>query len=137
MPSTDQCRVVVPYLIIQRLALAQGKPCIRGGPCFVAGLTPYVGTACRVWMEVRAVRHHTIGQWAKRTRVNVETICYDDRCGPLPQPPRRASGYCQYSQDDVVSLRFIRRAKTQGSSLKEIAALLAKNSPINGLELVT
>ena len=88
-------------------------------------------------MEVRAVSCLTIGQLAKRTRVNVETIRYDERCGRLPQPPRCASGYRQYSQDDVVSLRFIRRAKTLGFSLKEIAELLAKNSPINGLELVT
>jgi MerR family transcriptional regulator, copper efflux regulator len=88
-------------------------------------------------MEVRAVSHLTIGQLAKRARVNVETIRYDERCGPLPQPPRRASGCRQYSQDGVVSLRFIRRAKTLGFSLKEIAELLAKNSPINGLELVT
>jgi len=66
---------------------------------------------------------------AKRARVNVETIRYDERCRPLPQPPRRASGYHQYSQDDVVSLRFIRRAKTLGFSLKGIAELLAKNFP--------
>jgi hypothetical protein len=74
----------VLYLIIQRLVLAQGKPCIRGGPRFVAGLTPYVRTACRVWMEVRAVRSLTISRLAKRARVNVETIRYDERCGPLP-----------------------------------------------------
>jgi hypothetical protein len=50
----------VLYLIIQYLALAQGKPYIRGGPCFVTGLTPYVGPACRVWIEVRAVSHLTM-----------------------------------------------------------------------------
>jgi hypothetical protein len=106
-PSTDQSRALVLYLIIQCLALAEGMPCIRGGPCFVARLTPYVGTACRVWIEVRAVSHFTSGQSAKRARVNVETIRYDERCRPLPQAPRRGSGYRQYSQDDVVSLRFI------------------------------
>jgi DNA-binding transcriptional MerR regulator len=87
-------------------------------------------------MEVRAGRRLTIGRLAKRARVNVETIRYDERCGPLPQPPQRASSYRQDSQDDIVSLRFIRRARTLGFSLKEIAELLAKNSPINGLELV-
>jgi MerR family transcriptional regulator, copper efflux regulator len=80
-------------------------------------------------MEVRAVSHLTIGQSAKRARVNVETIRYDERYRPLPQPLRRASGYRQYSQDDVVSLRFIRRAETLGFSLKGIAELLAKNFP--------
>jgi MerR family transcriptional regulator, copper efflux regulator len=80
-------------------------------------------------MEVRAVSHPTIGQSAKRTRVNVGAIRYDERRGPLPQPPRRASGYRQYSQDDVVSLRFIRQAKTLGFPLKGTAELLAKNFP--------
>jgi hypothetical protein len=42
----------VRYLLIQRLALAQGKLCIQGGPCFVAGLTPYVGTMWGVWVAV-------------------------------------------------------------------------------------
>jgi Hg(II)-responsive transcriptional regulator len=76
-------------------------------------------------MEVRAVSHLTIGQLAKRARVNVETIRYYERHGLLPAPSRRASGYRQYSQDDVAYLRFIRRAKTLGFSLKEIAELLA------------
>jgi MerR family mercuric resistance operon transcriptional regulator len=35
-----------------------------------------------------------------------------------------ASGYRQYSPDDVAYLRFIQRAKTLGFSLKEIAELL-------------
>ncbi len=58
-----------------------------------------------VWVEVRAVRRLTIGRLAKRARVNVEAIRYDERCGPLPQPPQGASSYRQYSQDDVVSLQ--------------------------------
>jgi MerR family copper efflux transcriptional regulator len=76
-------------------------------------------------MEVRAVSHLTISQLAKRARVNVETIRYYERRGLLPAPSRRASGYRQYSQDNVAYLRFIRRAKTLGFSLKEIAELLA------------
>ena len=67
----------------------------------------------------------TIGQLAKRAGVNVETVRYYERRGLLPQPPRRASGYRQYSPEDLAYLQFIRRAQTLGFSLKEIAELLA------------
>jgi MerR family transcriptional regulator, copper efflux regulator len=67
----------------------------------------------------------TISQLAKQARVNVETVRYYERRGLLPQPPRRASGYRQYSQDDLAYLQFIRRAQMLGFSLKEIAELLA------------
>lgn len=69
--------------------------------------------------------HFTISQLAKQARVNVETVRYYERRGLLPEPPRRASGYRQYSPDDLASLQFIRRAQTLGFSLKEIAELLA------------
>jgi MerR family transcriptional regulator, copper efflux regulator len=66
----------------------------------------------------------TISQLAKQARVNVETIRYYERRGLLSAPARRASGYRQYSQQDVACLRFIRHAKTLGFSLNEIADLL-------------
>jgi MerR family copper efflux transcriptional regulator len=69
--------------------------------------------------------HFTISQLAKQAGVNVETVRYYQRRGLLPQPPRRASGYRQYSQEDLAYLQFIRRAQTLGFSLKEIAELLA------------
>jgi Hg(II)-responsive transcriptional regulator len=69
--------------------------------------------------------HFTISQLAKHVGVNVETVRYYERRGLLPQPPRRASGYRQYSQEDLAYLQFIRRAQTLGFSLKEIAELLA------------
>ena len=43
----------------------------------------------------------------------------------MPRPPRRDSGYRQYPEDVVARLRFIRRAKELGFSLKEIKELLA------------
>ncbi len=66
-----------------------------------------------------------IGQLAKRTRVNIETIRYYERRGLLPEPPRRESGYRQYSHDAVARLEFIRHGKELGFSLTEIAELLA------------
>jgi MerR family mercuric resistance operon transcriptional regulator len=67
----------------------------------------------------------TIGQLAKQADVHVETIRYYEREGLIPEPPRRDSGYRQYSPDFVTRIQFIKRAKTLGFSLKEITELLA------------
>ncbi|WP_298433547.1 MerR family DNA-binding protein [Geobacter sp.] len=67
----------------------------------------------------------TIGQVAKRAEVNIETIRYYERQGLIPSPPRRESGYRQYSGGTVERVRFIKRAQELGFSLKEIAELLS------------
>lgn len=67
----------------------------------------------------------TIGQVAKRAGVGVETVRFYEREGLLEEPIRRSSGYRQYAEDVVARLRFIRRAKELGFSLKEIGDLLA------------
>ena len=67
----------------------------------------------------------TIGQIAKQAGVNVQTIRFYERKGLLDEPPRRASGYRQYPEVSVARVRFIRRAKDLGFSLKEIHELLA------------
>jgi MerR family mercuric resistance operon transcriptional regulator len=67
----------------------------------------------------------TIGQLAKKAQVNVETIRYYERRGLIPEPPRRESGYRQYSEMDVARIRFIKNAKELGFSLKEILELLS------------
>jgi Hg(II)-responsive transcriptional regulator len=66
----------------------------------------------------------SIGQVARRAGVGVETIRYYEREGLLEEPPRRASGYRQYSEDVVKRIRFIKRAQQLGFSLKEITELL-------------
>jgi MerR family mercuric resistance operon transcriptional regulator len=43
----------------------------------------------------------------------------------MPEPPRRESGYRQYSEDDVARILFIKHAKELGFSLKEILELLS------------
>jgi DNA-binding transcriptional MerR regulator len=45
-------------------------------------------------------------------------------CGWLEEPPRRASGYRQYSEEVVKRIHFIKRAQQLGFSLKEITELL-------------
>jgi DNA-binding transcriptional MerR regulator len=66
----------------------------------------------------------TIGQLARRTAVNIETVRYYERRGLLPEPRRRPSGYRQYSTDDVDRLRAIRQAQRLGFTLREILELL-------------
>ncbi len=67
----------------------------------------------------------TIGKVAKQSGVGVETVRFYEREGLLEEPPRRPSGYRQYPQDTVERLRFIKRAKELGFSLKEVKELLA------------
>jgi MerR family mercuric resistance operon transcriptional regulator len=67
----------------------------------------------------------TIGQLARKTQVNVETVRFYERKGLLPRPPRRESGYREYPPDAVARLQFIKRAKELGFSLKEILDLFS------------
>jgi MerR family copper efflux transcriptional regulator len=67
----------------------------------------------------------TIGKVAHLTGVGVETVRFYERKGLIPEPPRRASGYRQYPRATVSRIRFIKRAKELGFSLKEIKELLS------------
>src|SRR5437870_4737543 len=67
----------------------------------------------------------TIGRLAQVGGVNLETIRYYEREGLLPRPPRTRSGYRIFPNDAARRLRFIKRAKELGFSLKEIRELLA------------
>jgi MerR family transcriptional regulator, copper efflux regulator len=66
-----------------------------------------------------------IGELARRAGVNVQTVRYYERRGLLPEPERRASGYREYTADNLERLQFIRRAQELGFTLAEIAELLA------------
>lgn len=66
----------------------------------------------------------TIGLLADAAGVNVETIRYYERRGLLAEPPRSAAGYRQYGDADLWRLDFIRRAKSLGFTLTEIASLV-------------
>jgi MerR family copper efflux transcriptional regulator len=72
----------------------------------------------------------TIGQLARCAAVNVETVRYYERRGLMPAPARRESGYRLYTDDDLERMRFIRRAKDLGFTLREIEDLLMiRSSP--------
>jgi MerR family transcriptional regulator, copper efflux regulator len=66
----------------------------------------------------------SIGDVARNAGVGVETVRFYERQGLLAEPNRKASGYRQYGQDAVKVLRFIRRAKQLGFTLREIKSLL-------------
>ena len=67
----------------------------------------------------------TIGQVAKRSGIGIETIRFYERQGLLQEPQRKDSGYRQFTEEVLARIRFIRRAKELGFSLREIGELLA------------
>lgn len=70
---------------------------------------------------------HTIGKAARAANLSIDTVRFYERSGLLKPPPRTASGYRLYRQDDIDRLRFIHRAKALGFTLEEIAQLLRLN----------
>jgi MerR family mercuric resistance operon transcriptional regulator len=67
----------------------------------------------------------TIGRLSKVSGVGIETIRFYEREGLIKQPARSVgSGYRKYDALTVERLKFIRRAKDLGFSLKEIGELL-------------
>jgi Hg(II)-responsive transcriptional regulator len=66
-----------------------------------------------------------IGQVSRLSGIAVETVRFYERQGLLSEPARKASGYRLYSEEVVVRLQFIKRAKELGFSLGEIAELLS------------
>lgn len=65
-----------------------------------------------------------IGKVAKSAGIGVETVRFYERRGLIASPPRNKSGYRQYPVSTIHRLRFIRRAKELGFSLREIKELL-------------
>ncbi len=70
-------------------------------------------------------RELKIGEVAKAAEIGIDAIRFYERQGLIDEPARRPSGYRVYSPDVVLSLRFIKRAKELGFSLKEIAELIS------------
>lgn len=67
----------------------------------------------------------TIGKVARQAGVGVETVRFYEREGLITKPVRSGSGYRQYPEETVSRIRFIRRAKALGFSLREIRELLS------------
>jgi MerR family mercuric resistance operon transcriptional regulator len=66
----------------------------------------------------------TVGRTARLAEVGIPTMRFYERAGLLPKPTRTASNYRLYPDEAVARIRFIRRAKELGFTLKEIKDLL-------------
>jgi MerR family copper efflux transcriptional regulator len=66
-----------------------------------------------------------IGEASRRSAVSAKMIRHYESCGLLPKVARTEVGYRQYDDAAIHTLRFIRRARDLGFSMKEIENLLA------------
>ena len=69
-----------------------------------------------------------LGALAGATGIGAKTIRYYESIGLLPDPPRRPSGYRDYSSGDVARLEFVAQGKALGLSLEEIGDILRASS---------
>jgi len=76
-------------------------------------------------MNITNARPLAIGDLARRTGVNVETVRYYERIGIMPRPARTQGGQRAYDDAMVRRLAFIKRCRDLGFSLDDIRALLS------------
>jgi MerR family copper efflux transcriptional regulator len=65
-----------------------------------------------------------IGEAARLSGVSAKMVRHYEGLGLLPRVARTDSGYRQYSEPEVHTLRFIKRARELGFSMEEIGELV-------------
>lgn len=66
-----------------------------------------------------------IGAAARASGVSAKMVRHYESLGLLPRVGRTDSGYRQYSEAEVHTLRFIKRSRELGFSMEEIAELVS------------
>lgn len=78
-----------------------------------------------------------IGELAKRTACDVETVRFYEKAGLLQEPARSSAGYREYREEHQERLQFIRHCRSLQIGLSDIRALLEfKNNPAEGCQSV-
>lgn len=75
-------------------------------------------------MDTTTENAFNIGQAAQRANVSSKMVRHYESLGLLPTVVRTDSGYRQYTEKEVHTLRFIKRARDLGFSMPEISELL-------------
>jgi len=74
--------------------------------------------------DAKSQGFHNIGEAAALTGVSAKMIRHYESIDLIPQAGRTFAGYRIYTDNDLHRIRFIKRARTLGFSMKEIANLL-------------
>jgi MerR family mercuric resistance operon transcriptional regulator len=67
----------------------------------------------------------SVGELARLTGVNVETVRYYEHIGLLPTPPKTTSGRRVFGSEHLSALSFIKQARDLGFGIKDVRELLA------------
>ncbi|MEO6695689.1 MAG: MerR family DNA-binding transcriptional regulator [Ignavibacteria bacterium] len=79
----------------------------------------------------------TIGQLAKLSNVNIDTIRYYEKLKLLPKPKRSKNGYREYNNDYNIKINYILRAKALGFTLREVKEIFNTNECEDLFELTS
>lgn len=66
-----------------------------------------------------------IGELVRHSGIQAETLRYWEKEGLLSPSGRSASGYRDYSRENLAQVQFIKQAKSVGFTLSEISELLS------------
>jgi Cu(I)-responsive transcriptional regulator len=74
--------------------------------------------------DAKSQGFHNIGEAASLTGVSAKMIRHYESIDLIPEAGRTFAGYRIYTDNDLHRIRFIKRARTLGFSMKEIGNLL-------------